>query len=160
MSIAINTATIHKSFASILLSITPSAHVYDNPNQQNTKLPAWFIVHREPTRVEEENQFRYILTYSIDLYYLEQLNGTRTFDAYSSIADQLDYDLHYLEIYGSNGSKIHVLNREWSMELEALKYSTTLKIRVKRDEITAPDMEVIESLETFIKRYHEKERNA
>ena len=152
MSVVIDTPTVHKSFATVLKRITPNATIFDNPNQQGTKLPAWFIIHREPVKIEREINAAW-LVYSIDLCYLLEYNTTRLFDDYAASADLLNAELIYLPIYGTPGVVTHVYDREWSLELDALKYSTTLRFRVKPNAVLAEYMEVIQSLETFIKKY-------
>lgn len=149
MSIEVTTPLIHKSLSSFLLGITPGANIYDNPNQQGTKIPAWFIVHRAPVMIVREIG-RAWLTYEIDLYYMLQLNLPNTFDLYAAIADSLNTSFEYLTIFGTT-SKIHVLERNWSLQLDCLKYSITLKLRVSRDTVLCEKMRVIEDLQVFLK---------
>ena len=151
MSITINTPIIHKSLAQLVLSITPSAYVFDNPNQQGTNLPAWFIVHREPVGVREHLHSRYWLEYHIDLYYMLDFNLPHLFDDYSSIADQLSEITEYLPIYGYEGVVTHFYERSWGMYMDALKFSFTLKFRVTKDTQPVETMQVIESLDVFLK---------
>ena len=149
MSIEVTTPLIHKSLSSFLLGITPGANIYDNPNQQGTKIPAWFIVHRSPVTIVREIG-RAWLTYEIDLYYMLQLNLPNTFDQYAAIADSLNTSFEYLTIFGTT-SKIHVLERNWSLQLDCLKYSITLKLRVSRETVLCEKMRVIEDLQVFLK---------
>ena len=44
MPVVVDTPLIHKSLSAYLLTLTPNANIYDNPNQQGTKIPAWFIM--------------------------------------------------------------------------------------------------------------------
>lgn len=150
MGIVLDTPLVHKSFTSVLQKITPDAHIYDNPNQQGTKIPAWFIVHREPVTIERDLDKRAWLTYGIDLYYMLDYNLPRTFDSYSSVADALNTELKYLTIYGTT-FKVHVQNRSWSLQLDCLRYSTTLKFRVSETEEPETKMQVIEDLAVFLK---------
>lgn len=149
MGIVLDTPLVHKSFTSVLQKITPNAHIYDNPNQQGTKIPAWFIVHREPVTIERDLDKRAWLTYGIDLYYMLDYNLPRTFDSYSSVADALNTELKYLTIYGTT-FKVHVQNRSWSLQLDCLRYSTTLKFRVSETEEPETKMQTI-STEVFLK---------
>lgn len=150
MGIVLDTPLVHKSFTSVLQKITPNAHIYDNPNQQGTKIPAWFIVHREPVTIERDLDKRAWLTYGIDLYYMLDYNLPRTFDSYSSVADALNTELKYLTIYGTTFN-VHVQNRSWSLQLDCLRYSTTLKFRVSETEEPETKMQVIEDLAVFLK---------
>ena len=157
MPVAISTQIIHASFATVINKIQPNANIYDNPNQQGTVYPAWFIVHRSPVEVQKEvgkrcNGNRYLITFQIDLWYMLQQNITRLFDQYTQIAELLEYNLQYLPIFGSD-TVVQVYDRSWSLELNALKYSTTLKLRVYTDEnFVFTPMEVIDDLSVFIKR--------
>lgn len=146
----ISTELVHKSLASVAASIVPNSYVYDNPNQQGTHLPAWFIVHREPVRIERENTRRAWLVYSIDLYYMIELNTPRVFDEYSRVGDALDYALIYLTLYESE-VVTHVYERSWELAMNCLKYSMTLRFRVSPEIEQPPKMQVIEDLLVFLK---------
>ena len=150
MAITINTQTIHASIAAVLKEIDAEANIFDNPNQQGTPYPAWFIVHRSPVEIQKEIG-RYVLVYQIDIWYMLKQNITRLYDQYSSVAEQLDDKLEYLPIYGTNNALVHVYDRSWGLELNALKYSITLRLRVSRDKTPDVYMQVIEDLQTFIK---------
>ena len=150
MAITINTQTIHASIAAVLKEIDAEANIFDNPNQQGTPYPAWFIVHRSPVEIQKEIG-RYVLVYQIDIWYMLKQNITRLYDQYSLIAEQLDDKLEYLPIYGTNNALVHVYERSWGLELNALKYSITLRLRVSRDKTPDVYMQVIEDLQTFIK---------
>lgn len=150
MSIVIDTPLVHKSIATVLASIDPSAYIYDNPNQQATKLPAWFIIHREPVKIEREIN-RAWLIYSLDLCYMCEYNTPRLFDDYATISDSLNTALIYLPIYGHEGIKAQVYEREWGLQLDALKYSITLRFRVSQDAVPVEKMQVISDLAVFLK---------
>lgn len=150
MAIQIDTPTVHRSIAQALRGVTPEATIYDNPNQQATRLPAWFIVHREPVRIEREIS-RWVLVYALDLVYMLDFNITGLYDKYSAIADALDLALVYLEIYGSSGAKAHVYNRSWQLDMSGLKYSIELRFRVAPNTKLEEYMQVIEDLQVFLK---------
>lgn len=151
MPISIDTPTIHKSYATVLSQIDPNAVIFDNPNQQGTKLPAWFIVHREPVSSTCAIDGYQWLVYAIDIYYMVEYNKPRLFDEYAAIADQLDLNIEYLPVYGTDGKLVHVFDRSWELAMNALKYSTTLRLRVRPGTTPAPYMNVIENFEVFIK---------
>ena len=160
MAIEISTQIIHAIFATVINKIQPGANIYDNPNQQGTTYPAWFIVHRSPVELQRHvgkrnNGNRYLITFQIDLWYMLQQNITRLFDQYTAIAEQLAYNLQYLPIFGSD-AVVQVYDQSWSLELNALKYSTTIKLRVYTDEnFVFTPMEVISDLEIFLKNQNE-----
>ena len=148
----ISTALVHKSLAAaIIANVDACAVVYDNPNQQGTKLPCWFIVHREPVSIIRENQRRAWLVYAIDLYYMRELNTPRLFDEYAEKGDALDCALTYLPIYGANEAVWHVFDRSWELAMNCLKYSLTLRIRCAPSIVEPPKMAVIEDLDVFLK---------
>lgn len=156
MPVNISTQIIHASYASVIREIDANANIYDNPNQQGTEYPAWFIVHRSPVEIQRDlgkrlSGNRYVLTYQIDIWYMIQQNITRLFDQYTQIAEQLELKLEYLPIFGSD-AVVHVYDKSWSLELNALKYSTTLRLRVFVDkDFHLEPMEVIEDLSVFLK---------
>lgn len=158
--IEISTQIIHASYATVINRIQPNANIYDNPNQQGTELPAWFIVHRSPVEIRKElgkrkQGSRFEITYSIDIWYMLKQNITRLFDQYTAIAEQLDEQLEYLPVFNSN-ALLHVHDRSWSLEMNALKYSTTLRFKVYGDVATLmPKMQVIEDLSVFLKNQSE-----
>lgn len=150
MAITINTPVIHKSYASVLSRIDPNALIFDNPNQQGTKLPAWFIVHREPVSSTCAIDGYQWVVYAIDIYYMVEYNKPRLFDEYAAIADQLDLELEYLPIYDTD-TVVHVFDRSWELAMNALKYSTTLRLRVHPSVQREPFMQVIQDLSVFLK---------
>ena len=112
MPVSISTQVIHASYAAVISEIDKDANIYDNPNQQGTAYPAWFIVHRSPVEIQRElgkrlNGNRYILTYQIDIWYMVQQNITRLYDIYTQVAEQLDEKIEYLPIFGSDAI-VHV----------------------------------------------------
>lgn len=156
MSIEITTQLIHASYASVIRTIDENANIYDNPNQQGTYYPAWFIVHRSPVELQK-GIGRWTLVYQIDIWYMLKSNQTRLYDQYSAIAEQLDDKLEYLPIFGTDAC-VHVLDRSWGLELDALKYSTTLRLYASRGpKPVIPYMEVIEDLRVFLKNQGQPE---
>lgn len=150
MAIEINTQIIHASYATVIQSIDAEAHIYDNPNQQGTTYPAWFIVHRSPVELQKE-QKRFVLVYQIDLWYMLPQNKTQMYDKYTEMAEKLDQAIEYLPIFGTDGVVVHVYDRSWGLEMNALKYSTTLRLRVSKGTTPEPFMQVIEDLHVFLK---------
>lgn len=156
MSVEINTKTIHASYASVINRIQPNANIYDNPNQQGTTYPAWFIVHRSPVEVRSElgkikYGKRYSITYNIDIWYMIEQNLACMFDKYRAIGEALDANLEYLPIFGTD-IVVHVFDRSWSVEMTALKYSTTLRLLVYNDCAIIPDtMGTISDLNEYLK---------
>lgn len=151
MAIEISTQVIHASIATILRGIDSSAEIFDNPTQQGTPYPAWYIVHRTPVERQREIGNRYVLVYQIDIWYMLKQNITRLYDQYTAIAEQLQEAIEYLPIYGHDGVLLHTYDNSWGLEMNAMKYSITLRIRCARN--TTPDvkMRVIDDLRVFLK---------
>jgi hypothetical protein len=160
MPVEISTQIIHASYATVINRIQPNANIYDNPNQQGTDLPAWFIVHRSPVEIRKElgkrhGGSRFEITYSIDIWYMLKQNITRLYDQYTEIAERLDEELEYLPVFNSD-AVLHVHDRSWSLEMNALKYSTTLRFKVYGDvSDVIPKMQVIEDVDVFLKNQNE-----
>lgn len=151
MGIEVSTRLIHASIAQVLHEISPDAEIFDNPNQQGTPYPAWFIVHRSPVEVRREIR-RYYITYYIDVWYLIKQNLTQMFDQYTRIAEQLADKMEYIPVYGYNGVVLHTFETSWSIEMTAMKYSITLRLVCSRDNgVPQPKMEVIEDFYAFLK---------
>ena len=151
MGIEVSTRLIHVSIAQVLHEISPDAEIFDNPNQQGTPYPAWFIVHRSPVEIRREIR-RYYITYYIDVWYLIKQNVTQMFDQYTRIAEQLADKMEYIPVYGHEGVVLHTFETSWSIEMTAMKYSVTLRLVCSRDNgVPQPKMEVIEDFYAFIK---------
>lgn len=157
MSVLIDTSVIHASYASMINLIEPGANIYDNPSQQGVIYPAWFIVHRSPVEIRRDvgKRFggnRYDMTYQIDIWYMIQQNTTRMFDNYTKIAEQLDDKLEYLQVFGSD-AVLHVFDKSWTLEMNALKFSTTLRFKVysENSETKPNPMPDVIDIKTFLK---------
>ena len=151
MAIELSTQLIHASIAAILRDIDPNAEIFDNPTQQGTPYPAWYIVHRQPVERQRECGNRYMLVYGIDIWYMLQQNITRMYDQYTQVAERLQDVMEYLPIYGHPGVLIHTYENSWNLELNAMKYSITLRLRCSRNTMPETKMQVIEDLHVFIK---------
>ena len=151
MPIELSTQLIHASIASVLNRIDPNAEIFDNPTQQGTPYPAWYIVHRAPVERQRECGNRYVLVYQIDIWYMLQQNITRMYDQYTAIAERLQEEIEYLPIYGYENVLIHTYENSWGLEMNAMKYSITLRIRCSRSASPDVKMAVIEDLDVFIK---------
>lgn len=151
MPIELSTQLIHASIAAVLRDIDPNAEIFDNPTQQGTPYPAWNIVHRQPVERQRECGNRYMLVYGIDIWYMLQQNITRMYDQYTHVAERLQDVMEYLPIYGHPGVLIHTYENSWNLELNAMKYSITLRLRCSRNTMPETKMQVIEDLRVFIK---------
>lgn len=151
MPIELSTQLIHASIAQVLQSIDPNAEIFDNPTQQGSPYPAWYIVHRQPVERQREVGNRYVLVYYIDIWYMLKQNITRLYDQYTVVAEQLEERVEHLPIYGYEGVVVHTHDNSWGLELNAMKYSITLRLRCSRNTAPVEKMRVIEDLQVFIK---------
>lgn len=92
-----------------------------------------------------------MLVYQIDIWYMLQQNITRLYDQYTAIAEALQESIEYLPIHGYDGVVVHTYENMWGLELNAMKYSITLRLRCARDTVPEEKMQVIEDLQVFIK---------
>lgn len=85
-----------------------------------------------------------------------QQNIPRLYDQYTAIAEQFDKEIEYLPIFGSD-AVVHVYDKSWSLELNSMKYSTTLRLRVCRsnpDYFNESTIDVI-TTDVFLKMQNE-----
>jgi len=118
---------VNQSIANAVVSAIPSVTVYDNPNQQDTKLPAVFVNYRgeQPTKRGIGNQWTQTLKF--DLSYTVDYNLPNMNDLYRAAADALAYAL--TELQYADGVKLRTLNHSWYIELDALHYQFDVPVR-------------------------------
>lgn len=148
----INLELISRALAGVLAAEFPTSTVYDNPNQQKTKLPAWFINFMPGSSIKKQVDNRYMRTLRVDLVYLDEYNLPDLYDRYKSAAERLDEVLE-LFAYDYDGEQylIRTYDRQWKMDLAALHYELRLEIRVSIEKPPQPKMEAIEELSERIK---------
>lgn len=148
----ISNSLINEALAGMLQKYFPQCDVYDNPNQQNTKLPAWFIQYVPDSSITKEINNRYIRTFEIDLVYLVEYNVPDLYDQYREAAETLDEVMGMFQyIYENNAFFIHTFNRNWRIDLDALHYRLKLKIRASLQQTDNPVMETIEDINESVK---------
>ena len=144
----INLNLISKAIADVLMEQFPESTIYDSPNQQSTLLPAWFINYMPGSSIEKQIGDRFMRTLRVDLVYLEDFNLTDLYDRYRAAADILDETIETFAYTSSSGEKymVHAHDRKWKMDLSALHYELTVKIRVSSIRPTMPKMATIDAL--------------
>jgi len=143
---------ISLSLAGTLEAQFPDSTVYDNPNQQGTELPAWFIIFMPGTSINKEIGNRYKRTLNVDLVYLEDFNLADLYDRYRRAAERLDEILDKLSSPdGAEQWLIHTFDRKWRIDPSALHYEFRLEIRVSVGKQPDPKMRRIEKLNVNIK---------
>lgn len=121
---------VNQAIAAAVVSAIPEATVYDNPNQQDTKLPAVFINYRgeQPTKRGIDN--RWTQTLKFDLCYTVDYNLPNMNDLYRTAAELLADAL--TELQYADGVKFSTLNHSWHIELDALHYQFDMPMRVMK----------------------------
>jgi len=148
----INLNLITSALADFLVFNFPGAPVYNNPNQQKTDLPAWFINFIPGSSITGQVGNRYMRSLHIDLVYLEEYNLPDLYDRYLTVAERLDETLEYF-IYSYNDVKylLHTCDRTWRVSLADLHYEFKMDIRVSLSKPPEPLMQTIEALNQKIK---------
>jgi hypothetical protein len=151
----ISLKTVSSALADFLKGRFPDAHIYDNPNQQDTERPAWFIEFMPNSSVKKQIDGRYLRKLYIDLAYLTDYNLPDLFDIYKNAAEVLDEHLELLP-YESDGESylLRTYDRKWDVDLSALHYKLRLDLRVTR---TKPESAKMLEIERLTERVIEKE---
>ena len=153
---------ISQALGGVLSAEFPESTVYDNPNQQNTSLPAFFINFMPGSGIAKQIGNRYMRTLRIDLVYLEDYNLPDLYDRYKHAAELLDEKLELIKYNCSyedpdTGGLVELqcllrtFDRQWRVELSALHYEFRMELRVSIKLPQIPKMEVIEELSEKIK---------
>ena len=143
----ISLPTITAALSDFLKNNFPDSTVYNNPNQQNTTLPAWFINFMPSSGIGKQVDNRYLRTLYVDLVYLLDYNLTDLYDQYTGAAEILDENLELFTYVNNDDSYlIRTYERKWNMGLADLHYKFKLDIRVSLSEPDNAKMLTIEQL--------------
>lgn len=142
----LSTQSLVRALALKLGGVFPCVPVYANPNQQGTKLPAFFITFM-PSEIRSQVDNRFLRTLKVDLIYLERHNLPDLYDRYLMAAERLDLAL---ETFPLGETVLRTLERKWFVELDALHYQFTVKGRVAQPN-NETQMEVMERLTEEVK---------
>lgn len=164
--IEVTVQIIQDAIAGFLKNKVGATKVYNNPNQQGTEFPAWFIHLIPLTGISYPAVGgRLLRNFQIDLVYTEQYNLVDLYDIYLQKAEEMDYLLEYIEypykVLNEDGTVeieialIRPMNKEWSIDLQSLHYKFQLNLHVRRYEGDNPKMMVIEELHEYVTEYRE-----
>lgn len=153
---------VQQALAAYLRQYAGASHVYRNPNQQDTKLPCWFINLMPPSGIDKSVDNRYWRTFGFDLAYMEQFDEPDLYNHYLAKAEILDetlglfaYPYMYQETEESEPEQryalIHTSNRQWTVGRDMLHYRFEVQLRVSRVYDDNIKMMVIEELNEFVK---------
>lgn len=140
------------SLAAYLSPYFPDVAFYQDPNQQGTKTPCFFLQQRYANIQKQIGPF-WLLRIGLDLTYLENYNLPDLQQRYSKAAGILDPILETFPYWeGGEGKpvRLRTYDRKWDINLDALHYAFEIKERVALPEIV-PKMEEIEEYHEVIK---------
>lgn len=147
----VSTETIIHALADFLKTRFPDSTIYSNPNQQNTKLPAWFINFVPDTGIKKEIGNRYVRTFHMDLAYLEEYNLPDLYDRYIRAAEIVDEHLEWFEIkHEDQAVLLKTHDRKWKVDLSSLHYRFKIKVHVSKSGAERTPLRTIERLNEFV----------
>lgn len=135
------------SISGVLKENYPDIPAYNNPSQQGTDVPCFFIFFM-PTEMENQMGGRFMRNIGIDIVYLVERNDPDAHDQLVSVADRLDFVLEFIPY---EPGKLRTYDREWKIDDGELHYQFTVKATVFYPDNT-PAIESAESYEGGIKQ--------
>lgn len=137
-------ATLARSLADYLAPHFPGVTFYEDPNQQGSRPPMFFLQTRYAS-VENLLDGRYLRTLGLDLTYLLEYDLPDMQQQYQSAGEQLDLLLDTFPYTdGENTALIRAYAREWRVDEDAMHYKFELRViaEIPEDETK---METIEN---------------
>lgn len=122
--------TVAQSLAAYLAPYFPGVTFYENPNQQGTQAPCFFLQTRYST-IKLQQGGRWLRTLGLDLTYLLDYNLPNMQQLYEMAAEQLDLVMEtfpYTDGVSTDGpALLRTYDREWRIDLDALHYQFELR---------------------------------
>lgn len=120
--------TIARSLANYLSPVLPGVTFYEDPNQQDSQMPAAFLQQRYSS-LERQIGGRWLRKVGLDLTYLEDYNLPDLQQRYLTAAEALDLVMDRIPY--SDGEtvgtvQLHTYDRTWTIDLDALHYKFEL----------------------------------
>ena len=121
--------TIARSLANYLSPVLPGVTFYEDPNQQDSQMPAAFLQQRY-SYLERRTGGRWLRRIGLDLTYLEDYNLPDLQRRYLAAAEALDLAMGTIPY--SDGEtvgtvQLHTYERSWNIDLDALHYKFELQ---------------------------------
>lgn len=129
MSEEFTLTAVNEALSNVISSAIPGVTVYDNPNQENTAIPAVFLNYRGEQGIQKQIGNRWMRKLRYDVVYMAELNLPNLNDLYRSAAEALDY---HLEEIPFGNEEICAINRTWFVELDSLHYQFDIFARVSK----------------------------
>lgn len=122
--------SIARSLADYLAPVLPGVTFYEDPNQQGSQTPCWFLQQRY-SNLKLQTGGRWLRVIGLDLTYLEDYNLPDLQRRYQSAAEALDVALETFPYTHQGGSVlVRAYDREWRVDLDALHYKFELRALV------------------------------
>ena len=131
------------AMSSYLGDLFPDVTFYEDPRQQKTNLPCFFI-QLISSEVRLGRSKALLRTLRLDLTYLEDFNRTDLQTKYQKAAEILDLNL---ETFPYEGGLLRTYNRAAQIDLDALHYKFELRLWLLPEE----DAELMRSLEVILR---------
>ncbi len=137
--------TIARSLAGHLAPVLPDVTFYEDPNQQDSRMPAAFLQQRY-SHLERRTGQRWLRRIGLDLTCLEDYNLPDLQQRYLAMAEALDLSMEifpYTDGSGEGSVLLRTYDRKWNIDLDALHYKFELREMVELPDPKAPSMQRI-----------------
>ena len=139
-------STVAQSLAAYLGTYFPGVTFYENPNQQGTQAPCFFLQVRY-SNIKLQQGGRWLRVLGLDLTYLQDYNLPNLQQLYEAAAEQLDLVMEtfpYTDGVSTDGpALLRTYDREWRIDLDALHYQFELRAFVSLPAEPAEKMETM-----------------
>ena len=127
--------TVARSLADYLAETLPGCTWYEDPNQQDSRMPCAFLQQRYANTVLQTGG-RWLRTIGLDLTYLEDYNLPDLQRRYQSAAEALDLVMEAFPYQDGAGNTtlLRTYDRDWRIDLDAMHYKFELKVLVSLPE--------------------------
>ena len=123
--------TVAQSLAAYLADVLPGVTMYEDPNQQDSKMPCMFLQTRKDKLERETGTDWFLRTLSLDLTYLEDYNLPDLQRRYQRAGEALDLVMETFPYTdGTDTALVRTYERECRIDLDAMHYQFELRERV------------------------------
>lgn len=137
--------TVAQSLAAYLAPYFPGVTFYENPNQQGTQAPCFFLQTRYSS-IKLQQGGRWLRTLGLDLTQLQDYNLPNLQQLYQAAAEQLDLVMEtfpYSDGTTEGPVLLRTYDRDWRIDLDALHYKFELRAFVSLPAEPAEKMETM-----------------
>lgn len=132
--------TLAKSLAGYLSDKFPGVTFYEDPNQQETKTPCFFLQVRHSNIVPKTNE-RFLRTIGLDLVYLERYNLPNLQEIYQRATEVLDECMETFPYSdGTDEALLRTYERNANVDEDAAHYNFELRLWVTPERGGVPMM--------------------